>query len=79
MIKNPSSISKIPAGLPGGSSSSVGQDLLANRHILEVKMFNKDVLYAIFNLAETFRSCVAMEQSIDHILKGKVSWRKIKK
>ena len=35
-------------------------------------MFDKDVLYSVFNLAETFRTCVAMDQSIDHILKGKV-------
>jgi len=43
------------------------------RHILEVGMFNKDVLYDIFNLAETFRLCVAKEQAVDHILRGKVS------
>ncbi len=34
-------------------------------------MFNKDMLYNIFNLAETFRQCLAREQPVDHILRGK--------
>ena len=35
-------------------------------------MFDKDQLNAIFNLADTFRTCVRKERPIDHILKGKV-------
>ncbi len=35
-------------------------------------MFNKDILYAIFNLAETFRSYMAAGNSLSHILTGRV-------
>lgn len=35
-------------------------------------MFDKDALYHIFNLADSFRMAVAMEQGLDHILQGKV-------
>ena len=35
-------------------------------------MFNKDMLYDIFNLAETFRSRLATGQSLEHVLRGKV-------
>ena len=42
------------------------------QHILEVAMFNKDQLHAIFQWADMFRMCVAREIPIDHILKGKV-------
>ena len=53
--------------LPGDAQSS-----LANRHVLKVSMFNKDMLYDIFNLAETFRSRLATGQSLEHVLRGKV-------
>ena len=53
--------------IPGDSQSS-----LANRHVLKVSMFNKDMLYDIFNLAETFRSRLATGQSLEHVLRGKV-------
>lgn len=58
----------IPVGIP---MIRAHHDL-QNHHVLESTMFDKDTLYSIFNLAETFRSCVALDQSIDHILKGKV-------
>eukprot|EP00095_Tigriopus_kingsejongensis_P000738 maker-scaffold1408_size42850-snap-gene-0.11 protein:Tk00738 transcript:maker-scaffold1408_size42850-snap-gene-0.11-mRNA-1 annotation:"cad protein" len=58
----------IPVGIPMLRT----QHDLHNLHILEATMFDKDTLYDIFNLAETFRSCVALDQSIDHVLKGKV-------
>lgn len=38
-------------------------------------MFNKDMLYSIFNLAETFRSRLATGQSLEHVLRGKVSFK----
>ena len=57
------------AGAGMGASSVQG---LQGRHVLEVAMFDRDILYDIFNLAETFRLCVAKEQPLDHILKGKI-------
>jgi len=59
---------QIPVGLPMPANSHS----IANRHVLKVKMFDKDELNAIFNLADTFRICVRKERPIDHILKGKV-------
>ncbi len=38
-------------------------------------MFDRDTLYNIFNLAETFKLCVKMDQTstfVDHIMRGKV-------
>ena len=35
-------------------------------------MFDKDMLYAIFNQAEKFRSLVKTRQSLEHVLRGRV-------
>ena len=36
-------------------------------------MFDKEQLNIIFNLVDTFRTCLIKERQIYHILKGKVS------
>jgi len=61
---------QIPLGLPLGPHTNA--PTLYNQHILKAGMFDKDQLNAIFNLADTFRTCVRKERPIDHILKGKV-------
>ena len=58
----------ISAGIPVMSYAHK----LQKRHILEVGMFTKDQLHAIFQWAEIFRMCIARETPIDHILKGKI-------
>ena len=58
----------ISAGIPVMSYAHK----LQNKHILEVGMFTKDQLHAIFQWAEIFRMCIARETPIDHILKGKI-------
>lgn len=45
---------------------------LSGKHILAVDMFSKDQLNTIFTLAESFRNCISKEESLDHIMKGKV-------
>lgn len=60
-----SSSSRIPVGVPVNPPTQS----ISNRHVLDVKMFDKELLYDIFNLAETFRLCVVKEQPLDHILK----------
>lgn len=45
---------------------------LAGKHILTVDMFHKEQLNNIFNLAQSFRTSVAKERALDHILNGKV-------
>lgn len=45
---------------------------LAGKHILSVDMFHKEQLNDIFNLAQSFRTSVAKERPLDHILSGKV-------
>ncbi|CAB3359447.1 Hypothetical predicted protein [Cloeon dipterum] len=41
-------------------------------HVLSSRMFSKEQLNRIFDVAETFKIAVQKERSIDHILKGKV-------
>jgi carbamoyl-phosphate synthase/aspartate carbamoyltransferase/dihydroorotase len=48
------------------------QHSLVNKNILKVNMFNKDMLYTIFNVAERFRSDVKTGKILDDILRGKV-------
>ncbi|CAA9999745.1 unnamed protein product, partial [Nesidiocoris tenuis] len=45
---------------------------LYHQHILSVKMFSKDQLNDLFNLAQSLRNYVLKERRIDHILRGKV-------
>ncbi|KAK3917488.1 CAD protein [Frankliniella fusca] len=45
---------------------------LIGAHVLSVKMFTKDHLNEIFNLAQTMRAFVLKERNLDHILKGKI-------
>jgi len=58
----------IPLGLPVPAASHG----IAHRHVLKAAMFDKEQLNAIFNLSDTFRTCVRKERAIDHILKGKM-------
>jgi carbamoyl-phosphate synthase/aspartate carbamoyltransferase/dihydroorotase len=58
----------ISAGIPVMSYAHK----LQNKNILEVGMFTKDQLHAIFQWAEIFRMCIARDTPIDHILKGKI-------
>ncbi|KAE8740857.1 CAD protein [Frankliniella occidentalis] len=51
----------------GGQTTS-----LIGAHVLSVKMFSKDHLNEIFNLAQTMRAFVLKERNLDHILKGKI-------
>ena len=60
------------AGIPFGVNYP---HKLHYQHILEVGMFNKDQLHAVFQWADIFRMCVARETPIEHILKGKVMAR----
>lgn len=45
---------------------------LTSKHILSVDMFSKEQLNDIFNLAQSFRTSVAKERPLDHILNGKI-------
>ena len=49
-----------------------GYGKILNKNIIEVGMFTKDQLHAIFQWAEIFRMCIARDTPIDHILKGKI-------
>jgi len=58
--------------IPLGLSVPTVSHGIAHRHVLKAGMFDKEQLNAIFNLADTFRTCVRKERAIDHILKGKM-------
>lgn len=45
---------------------------LHGKHVLSVKMFSKEHLNDIFNLAQIFKSRVAKERPIDDILRGRI-------
>lgn len=38
-------------------------------HVLTASAFSRDLLYHIFHLAQTYRTSVAKERSLDHVLK----------
>ncbi len=41
-------------------------------HVLNVSMFDRDVLHALFHNAEVFKTCIQRGIGIDHILRGKL-------
>ena len=47
-------------------------ELLDDAYWEASSIHHKDMLYDIFNLAETFRSRLATGQSLEHVLRGKV-------
>ncbi|CAM1313628.1 CAD (predicted) [Pycnogonum litorale] len=54
------------------TSQQISSHGLQGRHILSVENFTKMQLYALFNLAQTYRASVHKDKQLDNILKGKI-------
>ncbi|CAG2061513.1 unnamed protein product [Timema podura] len=64
---------RAPSPLLGLSSHvPIPSHRLSGHHVLSVRMFSKEQLNDLFNLAQTLRMFVHKERPLDHILKGKV-------
>jgi carbamoyl-phosphate synthase/aspartate carbamoyltransferase/dihydroorotase len=56
-------------GTASNSSSSHLNLSWVNRSVLKVGMFDKEALTFLFDLADTYRTCVKKDRPIDHILR----------
>jgi carbamoyl-phosphate synthase / aspartate carbamoyltransferase / dihydroorotase len=68
---------KLPGGIvqvaaAGGGTPSSHSHSWINRHVLKVSMFDKEALTFLFDLTDTYRTCVKKERPISHILQGKL-------
>jgi hypothetical protein len=64
-----STLVQLPFTSPAVSQSATVLKKLVGRHVLNVAMFNKDELHALFNLAQFFRMSVHKDRRIDSILR----------
>lgn len=49
--------------------SSLPPHRLQGQHILSARIFSKDQLNRVFDVAQTFRHAIQKERSLDHILR----------
>ena len=74
-------VDKLSVQLPGGivqlsaaaaAPNNSSSHSWINRHVLKVSMFDKEALTFLFDLTDTYRTCVKKERPISHILQGKL-------